>query len=101
MKAMAPVYRMVRDQFADTVELQVVDPRNLPSLAFLLIRDFWAFRVGIGDALRTLGRLSVQTVIVNGRVMARGRWPDPADVAEMVEEVMADGSSRRPTTVSR
>ena len=101
MEAMAPVYRMVRNQFADTVDLLVVDPRNLPSLVFILIRDFWTFQVGIGDALKTLGRISVQTVIVNGRVVARGRWPDPVDVAEMLEEVIADGTSRRPITVAR
>jgi hypothetical protein len=44
----------------------------------------------VGDArrhgatlLETLGsllRLSVNTVIVNGRVVARNRWPEPAEV---------------------
>ena len=54
MEAMAPLSRTLRERFGDAIELQVVDPRN-PALVFLLLRDFWAFRVGLVEALRTTG----------------------------------------------
>lgn len=95
MDAMGPLYRTLRERPGDPIELQVVDPRNLPSMIFLLARDFWAFRVGLREALGTLGRLPVQGVVVNGRLVARGEWPDPADVLRVLDAA-ADGGV--PTT---
>ena len=88
MEAMAPLSRALRERFGDTIELQVIDPRN-PALIFLLLRDFWAFRVGLGEALKTIGRLPIQAVVVNGRLLARGEWPDPLEVVQVLEEAIA------------
>jgi len=85
-KAMGPLYTTLRSHFGAAVDIEVVDPRNLFSLVFLLIRDFWEFRVGAAEALRTLGRLPVQAVVVNGRLVARGEWPDPLDVVRILDE---------------
>ncbi len=87
MVAMGPLSRTLRERFGDAIELQVLDPRN-PALMFLLLRDFWAFRVGFVEALKTIGRLPVQAVVVNGRLVARGEWPDPSEVVEILEEAM-------------
>ena len=46
MEAMGPLSPTLRERFGDAIELQVVDPRN-PALIFLLLRDLWAFRVGL------------------------------------------------------
>lgn len=88
MERMGPLYMALRERLGDSVDMEVVDPRNV-SLFFLLVRDFWRFRVGFGEALRTLARIPVQAVVVNGRVVARGEWPH-------VERVMAvvGGGSR-------
>ncbi len=91
MDAMAPLYRALRERSGDAIELQVVDPRNLLSMIFLLTRDFWAFRVGLREALRTLGRLPIQGVVVNGRLVARGEWPDPADVLRVMDAETGEG----------
>ena len=88
MEAMAPLSRTLREKFGDSIELQVVDPRN-PALIFLLLRDFWAFRVGLIEALKTIGRLPVQAVVVNGRLLSRGEWPDPPEVVRILEETMS------------
>lgn len=82
MEAMGPLYRDLRERFGDAVEVQVVDPRNLLMLLSLLVRDFRAHRVGLAAALRTLLRLPVTGVVVNGRLLARGRWPDADEVTE-------------------
>ena len=80
MEAMGPLYRDLRARYGDKLEITVVDPRNLISVIALLVRDARAHRVGILDALRTLFRLKVNTVVVNGHLLARGRWPEPAEV---------------------
>lgn len=87
MEDMGPLYMALREGHGDSVDLEVVDPRNV-SLFFLLVRDFWRFRVGLGEALRTLARIPVQAVVVNGRVVARGEWPP----VERVMAVLGGGS---------
>jgi hypothetical protein len=88
MEAMAPLSRTLRERFGDAIELQVLDPRN-SFLFFLILRDCWAFRVGFVEALKTIGRLPIQAVVVNGRLISRGEWPDPAEVVEILEEAMS------------
>ena len=90
MEAMEPLSRTLRERFGDAIELQVVDPRN-PALIFLLLRDFWAFRVGLGEALKTIGRLPIQAVVMNGQLLARGEWPDPLEVVQVLEEAITAG----------
>ena len=88
MEAMAPLSRALRERFGDAIELQVLDPRN-PALFFLLLRAFWAFRVGLVEALKTIGRLPIQAVVLNGKLLSRGEWPDPLEVVELLEEAIS------------
>ena len=90
MEAMAPLSRTLRERFGDAIELQVVDPRNA-FLIFLLLRDFWAFRVGLVEALKTIGGLPVQAVVVNGKLLSRGEGPDPLEVVQILEEAISAG----------
>ncbi len=90
MEAMAPLSRTLRERFGDAIELQVVDPRN-PALLFLLLRDFWAFHVGLVEALKTIGGLPIQAVVLNGQLLSRGEWPDPLEVVEILEEAISAG----------
>ena len=85
MEEMGPLYRGLRQRYGDGVELQVLDPRN-SSLIVMLIRDFWRYRVGLREALRTLFRIPVQAVVVNGRLIARGCWPELQEVASIVDQ---------------
>lgn len=80
MEAMGPLYRDLRDRYGDALDLHVVDPRNLGTLVGLLLEQVRAGRVGPWTALRTLFGLSVTTVIVNGEVLCRGRWPSVEEV---------------------
>jgi hypothetical protein len=80
MEAMGPLYRELRERHGEEIDLNVVDPRNLVTLFGLLVRDFRDHRPGLRDALGTLFRMSVTCVIVNGRLVARGRWPAPEEV---------------------
>ncbi len=90
MEAMGPLYRGLRARYGDAVEVHVVDPRNLGTIVGLLVRDVRAHRPGLMAALGTISRLSVTSVVVNGRLVARGRWPS-------LEEVSAALGDVRPT----
>ena len=80
MEAMGPLYRDLRSRYGAAVEITVVDPRNLISVVALLMRDVRAHGVGILSVLGTLFRIKLNTVIVNGRLITRGQWPEPAQV---------------------
>jgi hypothetical protein len=81
MEAMGPLYRGLKKRFGGEVDVAVFDPRNLVSLIPRLIGDFFRYRVPPSDAFATLSHLSTQTVIVNGRIYARGAWPNPDALA--------------------
>jgi hypothetical protein len=85
MEAMGPLYLALRAEFGEHVDVHVVDPRSLPTLLGLLLRDWRAHGVGAGDALRTLFGLPVSGVIVNGRLVAKGRWPDLDELRPALE----------------
>jgi hypothetical protein len=91
MERMGPLYLALRKRLGDTAEIEVVDPRNV-SLFFLLLRDFRRYGIGLGDALRTLARIPVQAVVVNGRVVARGEWPDVEQVIAALEQDVPEGA---------
>lgn len=80
MEEMGPLYRRLRRRWGDVVDVHVVDPRNLPTLVGLLWRDVRAGRVCPLEAVRTLFGISVTSVVVDGRLMWRGRWPSIAEV---------------------
>lgn len=80
MEEMGPLYRALRERWADEIDVHVVDPRNLPTLLGLLSRDVRAGRVGLLRALRTLFGVSVTSVVVDGRIVSRGRWPTADEV---------------------
>jgi hypothetical protein len=97
MERMGPVYRTIRERCGDAVEVQVVDPRNIALIPFL-VRDFWTFRVGIRSALATLVGLPKQGVIVNGRLVDRTAHPDSERICGIVDEAARGGRvhARRP-----
>jgi hypothetical protein len=72
--------------------VQVVDPRNMLTLLPMLFRDLRAHGGGVLQAIRTLRRLSFQTVVVNGRILSRGRWPEPDTVFSILDSLLARGA---------
>ena len=91
MEAMGPLYRDLRSRYGDEVEIHVVDPRNLFTIFALIIRDARAHSLSIWKALRTLFRIPVSGVVVNGRLLTRGRWPEFSEL----KEVLGDPRTKR------
>jgi hypothetical protein len=81
MERMGELYRMLRYRFQQSIDLQIVDPRNV-TLPFILMGEFRAHRVGLREALRTLTRMPPHAVLLNGRIVDATPAPDiPAIVA--------------------
>lgn len=85
MECAGTLYRALKERYADRVEIQVVDPRNYLSLVPMVLRDAWRHRAPPADALRALLGITVEMVLVNGRIVARNRWPEPAELFEAVD----------------
>jgi hypothetical protein len=84
MEEAGSVYREVRRLLGNAVDLRIVDPRNWLSLLPILFRDFRRCQVPAGEWLRTISGLKVNAVIVNGRLIASGEWPDPEVLAAVL-----------------
>ena len=84
MEAMGPLYRGLRSRYGDAVEVHVVDPRNLFAIFVLVFRDARAHSLSVWEALRTLLLIPVTGVVVNGRLLARGRWPELSELKEVL-----------------
>lgn len=90
MERMGPLYLELKKHLGGSADIEVVDPRNV-SLLFLLFKDFWRFRVGLRQAFRTLSRIPVQAVVVNGRILSRGAWPNADEVLAAVGQLAVAG----------
>lgn len=85
MERAGRLYRALKDRWGDRVEIRIVDPRNLLVLVPTLYRDARHHGASIPEALGSLLRLSVNCVVVDGRVVARNRWPEPGEVVRALE----------------
>lgn len=85
MEEVGVLYRAVRDRFGDDVDIRVVDPRNLLSLIPILWQEGGRHGVPVGETLRSMLRLSVNMLIVNGRIVGRNDWPDAGELLERIE----------------
>jgi hypothetical protein len=96
MERMGELYRMLRYRFQKTIDLQIIDPRNI-ALPFVLIGDFFAHGVGLREALRTLTRMPTHAVLLNGRIVDDSVAPDiPTIVAKVAAAAAEPDRARRP-----
>lgn len=87
MEEVGELYRALRDRFGDRVEIRVLDPRNLVSLVPILWQEGQRHGVPVPTRLSAVLRVSVNMVIVNGRVLSRGRWPAWRELRDALEGV--------------
>jgi hypothetical protein len=86
MDCMGVVYRALRERFGQAVDIQVVDPRNI-ALWTMIVRDFFAHGVGLGEGLRTFARIPMHGVVVNGRIVDDSSTPDAIAIVDLVASV--------------
>jgi len=84
MEAMGPLYMALRRGWGDRIRLHVVDPRDLLTLIALLFGDARRCGIPLGTALRTLFRLPLLGVLLDGRLVASGRWPSLEEIIHLL-----------------
>lgn len=84
MERVGEIYRAVRAEFRDSVEITILDPRNLISFIPLVARDALRFGVPLGTALRAMFSTSLSTGVLDGQLIYSGRIPAPQEVIEMI-----------------
>ncbi len=88
MDRVGELYRAIRDRYGDGVDIRVIDPRNIPALIPTLVSDFRRYGVPLRQALGVLFGITVNTVVVNGRLVSRKGLPDVARLLELVDTAM-------------
>lgn len=94
MEEVGRLYRALRDRFGDDVQVQILDPRNLFSLVPILWREGRRYDVPVLERLSAIVRVSVNMVIVNGRIVARTDWPSPSELVEQVADRVSTAPRR-------
>lgn len=84
MARFGELYRALRDAFGASLEITVLDPRNVVSFAPLVVRDAIRYRVPFGTALRALTSTSFATGVLDGQLLFSGTAPPPDEVVAVV-----------------
>lgn len=84
------VARWLHDEFGDTIDLAVVDPRNQLCLLLKIVGDVWHFRPPLWPAIRSLCMaFAFPAVLVNGKVTFSRNVPARDDVVPAVLAAMS------------
>lgn len=86
MESAGALYRALRRRHGSELSIQVLDPRNLLSLVPILLAEGRRHDIPLLERLRTLLGATVNMVVVNGRIVARNRWPSAEEVTEAIAE---------------
>ncbi|MFQ5683492.1 MAG: hypothetical protein ACE5HC_09500 [Candidatus Binatia bacterium] len=97
MDRVGALYLALRKQYGDTVEIDVVDPRNEIYLIPVLLGDYRRYHPPILTFLKTLFLgISPSSVIVNGRAIHIGELPPPDVLIEEVGRFLKDSPTSQP-----
>lgn len=98
MGQVGELYRALRREFGDAVEIEVVDPRNAVYLIPALFADYRRFHPRLSDFLRALFfGASPASVIVNGRALHVGELPAPQGLVQEVRKALEEAGALRAT----
>lgn len=91
------LYMALRKSFGDTIEIDVVDPRNELYLFPTLISDYRKYRPPLGAFLKTLFLgISPASIIINGVERHKGNLPSPEALIQEIDECLASPAQAGP-----
>lgn len=87
MVQMGRLYRVLRGEFGDRIEVEVVDPRNAVYLFPVLLADYWRYRPPLKSFLKTLlFGITPASIIVNATTLYAGSLPSPQELVNKVTQ---------------
>ncbi|KUO62601.1 MAG: hypothetical protein APF84_02310 [Gracilibacter sp. BRH_c7a] len=81
-------YQRLKEEYGDSIDVDVVDPRNQGYLFPRLIKDVFRYRVSIGQGLKTIFALRSPAVVCNGRLIMSGNKQLSVQVFDKVKQII-------------
>jgi hypothetical protein len=92
---MGEIYRYLAHKFGDSIELEIIDPRNSISFFALLLREKRVRKLGWDSFIHTaLNGQSKQSIIINGQLFSKGELPSLQDIVARIEDIKQGVSSK-------
>lgn len=86
MHRFGEIYRAVRHEFGDQIEITMLDPRNFVAYLPLVIRDAFRFKVPARTTLQALSAHKLFMGILDGQVLFSGRIPTPDEAVMLISD---------------
>jgi hypothetical protein len=88
MNQMGEIYRHLANKFGDSIELEIIDPRNSISFFALLLREKRVRKISWRSFIHTvLYGQSKQSIIINGQLFSKGVLPSIQDIEARIEDI--------------
>lgn len=84
------LYQRLKEEYGDSIDIDVVDPRNQGYLFPRLIKDVFRYKVPLVQGLKTIFALRSPAVVCNGRLLMSGNRELSLKVIDKVRRVIKD-----------
>lgn len=85
------LYQRLKKEYGDSINVDVVDPRNQVYLFPRLIMDILRYRLSVRQGLKTIFALRSPAIVCNGRLIMSGNKKLSVQVFDKVKEMIKVG----------
>ena len=83
------LYNRLKQEYGDSIDIDVVDPRNPGYLFPRLIKDIIRYKVSSIQALKTIFALRSPAVVLNGKLLMSGHKQLSTKVLEQIKSMIS------------
>ena len=81
-------YQKLKEEYGNSIDVDVVDPRNQGYLIPRLINDVIRYRVSLGQGLKTIFTLRPPAIVCNGILIMSGNRELSLEVLDKVKQII-------------
>lgn len=85
------LYQKLKKEYGDSINVDVVDPRNQAYLFPRLIKDIFRYRLSVRQGLKTIFALRSPAVVCNGRLIMSGNKQLSVQVFDKIKQIIKVG----------
>lgn len=82
------LYQTLKNEYGDSIDMDIVDPRNQGYLFPRLLKDIFRYRVSFRQGLRTIFALRSPAIICNGQLIMSGKKQLSIQVLDRVRQII-------------